>query len=177
MQISEKRALKLKSAPAWALLPCALAEAPLPAAPAPRTHLCTLGLLPTVPPSRQRGGEGSKGSVKSPFTVRAGTEHTCPALVIPVPCSSWNFNASLIAAATESSVIKRIRKHLYCDHACCQQCILKQNMKMAFMFHLQKFTLRYHVLLYVRNVVSHTFVYSQPCNLLFHKLHLRKIYF
>lgn len=40
--------------------------------------------------------------------------------VIPVPLSSWNSNANLRAAATESSVIKRIKRHLYCDYASCQ---------------------------------------------------------
>lgn len=46
---------------------------------------------------------------------RQGTRD--PILVIPVPHSSWNLNANLIAVATESLVIKRAKKHLYCYYA------------------------------------------------------------
>lgn len=95
-------------------------------------------------------GEGRlKRFSEKPIHSVGRNQTPAPTLVIPVPCSLWNLNASLIAAAMECSVIKRIRKHLYCDHASCQQCTLKQNMKTAFMFNLQKFILRYYVLLYV----------------------------
>lgn len=126
---------------------------PAPCTPlAPRTHLSTLGLLPTVPPSRQRGvgeGEGRLKRFSEKPIHSVGRNQTPAPTLIPVPCSLWDLNASLTAAAMECSVIKRVRKHLYCDHASCQQCILKQNMKTAFMFNLQKFILRYYVLLYV----------------------------
>lgn len=65
-----------------------------------------------------------------------------PDLVILVPHCSWNSNAGLTAAATESSVIKRIKRHFGWDYASCQKCILKQRMKTAFMFNLQKFNLK-----------------------------------
>ena len=110
-----------------------------PEGPSHPSPLLTLPLLPTVSP--RPAGAQWKGPVKQPIhsAGRDGTPDLPP--VIPVPHSSWNLNANLIAAATESSVIKRIKKHLYCDFASCQKSILKQKMKTAFMFNLQKFIL------------------------------------
>lgn len=113
MQISEKRVPKTKvrasvdtaelGALAWG-----------GSRPPPRAH--SHPFLHTVSPHRQLGG---KAQWKAHSLC--GQERTRDlSLVIPVPHSSWNLNANLRAAATEPSVIKRIKKHLYCDYASCQ---------------------------------------------------------
>lgn len=63
--------------------------------------------------------------------------------VIPDPLSSWNSNANLIAAATESSVIKRIKKHLYCDYASCQNVSWNRKWKQPLCSSYRSFFLHY----------------------------------
>ena len=103
--------------------------------------------LPSVSPAGRQLGERLTGSEKSPFTAGAGPGHLARPLLLPH--RSRSVSASLTAAATESLVTKRIKKHLHCDCTSCQKYILTQKMKTAFMFNLQKFILKYHTLLYV----------------------------
>lgn len=107
MRISERRVAKTKvRASVDTAEPGALAWGPPPA-----THP-----LPMVSPRDSAMERLREKPIHS--GRRSGTRDRIH--VIPDPLSSWNSNANLIAAATESSVIKRIKKHLYCDYASCQ---------------------------------------------------------